>query len=78
MLIGAGADIVVGSHAHRLQGVGFQGDKLVAYGLSNFVFKGPVGRVPQDRRPDGHRHRPADRRLRVEAGHAPEQPAGAR
>lgn len=37
-LFAAGADIVVGSHAHRLQGVGFVGDKLVAYGLGNFIF----------------------------------------
>ncbi len=41
LMIGAGADIVVGSHAHRLQGMGFKGDQMVAYGLSNFVFKAP-------------------------------------
>ncbi len=42
----AGADIIVGSHAHRLQGVGYVGDKLVAYGLGNFIFGAPsaVGR----------------------------------
>lgn len=42
----SGADIIVGSHAHRLQGVGFVGDRLVAYGLGNFIFKAPsaVGR----------------------------------
>lgn len=38
-LIDAGADIVVGSHAHRIQGVGYVGDKLVSYGLGNFIFK---------------------------------------
>lgn len=37
----AGADIVVGTHAHRLQGMGYLGDQFVAYGLSNFVFKSP-------------------------------------
>lgn len=37
----AGADIVVGTHAHRLQGMGFMGDQFVAYGLSNFIFKAP-------------------------------------
>lgn len=37
-LVDAGADIVVGSHAHRLIGAGRQGDALVAYGLGNFVF----------------------------------------
>lgn len=38
LLVGAGADVVVGSHAHRLQGLGYLGDRFVAYGLSNFVF----------------------------------------
>jgi poly-gamma-glutamate synthesis protein (capsule biosynthesis protein) len=37
-LIAAGADIVVGSHAHRLQGAGMDGEALVAYGLGNFAF----------------------------------------
>ncbi len=41
LLTAAGADIVVGSHAHRLQGMGYMGDQFVAYGLSNFVFKAP-------------------------------------
>jgi len=41
LLIDAGADIVVGSHAHRLQGMGYLGDQLVAFGLSNFIFKAP-------------------------------------
>ncbi|MFM7062473.1 MAG: CapA family protein [Actinomycetes bacterium] len=39
LLTEAGADIVVGGHAHRVQGAGFLGDKAVAYGLGNFVFK---------------------------------------
>jgi poly-gamma-glutamate synthesis protein (capsule biosynthesis protein) len=34
----AGADIVVGSHAHRLQGAGFLDDTFVAYGLGNYVW----------------------------------------
>jgi poly-gamma-glutamate capsule biosynthesis protein CapA/YwtB (metallophosphatase superfamily) len=37
-LVEAGADIVVGTHAHRLQGHGYLGDRYVAYGLGNFVF----------------------------------------
>lgn len=41
MLVDAGADIIVGTHAHRLQGMGFRGDTFVAYGLSNFVFRAP-------------------------------------
>ena len=39
LLTGAGADIVVGGHAHRVQGAGFLGDKAVAYGLGNFIFR---------------------------------------
>ena len=37
-LIAAGADIVVGSHAHRLQGAGRRGTAFVDYGLGNFVW----------------------------------------
>jgi len=37
-LIAAGADIVVGSHAHRVFGAGRIGRSLVAYGLGNFVY----------------------------------------
>ena len=39
-LVQAGADIVVGGHAHRLQGAGRMGPALVAYGLGNFVWYG--------------------------------------
>jgi poly-gamma-glutamate capsule biosynthesis protein CapA/YwtB (metallophosphatase superfamily) len=38
-LTGAGADVVVGGHAHRLQGGGRLGPALVHYGLGNFLFK---------------------------------------
>lgn len=34
----AGADVIVGSHAHRLQGAGRLDDTYVAYGLGNFVW----------------------------------------
>jgi poly-gamma-glutamate synthesis protein (capsule biosynthesis protein) len=37
-LAGAGADIVVGSHAHRVQGAGWLGATYVDYGLGNFVW----------------------------------------
>jgi poly-gamma-glutamate synthesis protein (capsule biosynthesis protein) len=39
-LVGAGADVVVGGHAHRLQGAGRLGRALVGYGLGNFVWYG--------------------------------------
>ena len=38
LLAGAGADIVVGSHAHRVFGAGHLGTAFVAYGLGNFAW----------------------------------------
>jgi poly-gamma-glutamate capsule biosynthesis protein CapA/YwtB (metallophosphatase superfamily) len=37
-LVAAGADVVVGGHAHRLLGTGRMGKALVSYGLGNFVW----------------------------------------
>jgi poly-gamma-glutamate synthesis protein (capsule biosynthesis protein) len=37
-LVRAGADVVVGSHAHVLLGAGWQDGAYVDYGLGNFVF----------------------------------------
>ena len=37
-LVAAGADVIVGSHAHVLLGAGHLGNALVDYGLGNFVF----------------------------------------
>lgn len=34
----AGADAIVGTHAHLLQGMGWQGSTFVAYGTGNFVW----------------------------------------
>ncbi len=44
-LVAAGADVVVGSHAHELQGDGRLGRGYVAYGLGNFAWysPGPTG-----------------------------------
>jgi poly-gamma-glutamate synthesis protein (capsule biosynthesis protein) len=39
-LVAAGADVVVGGHAHRLEGAGRMGKTLVDYGLGNFVWYG--------------------------------------
>jgi poly-gamma-glutamate capsule biosynthesis protein CapA/YwtB (metallophosphatase superfamily) len=39
-LVAAGADVVVGSHAHRLQGAGRMSAALVGYGLGNLVWYG--------------------------------------
>ena len=67
-LLEAGADIVVGSHAHRLLGAGRMGDGFVAYGLGNFVWfneSGPNGDTgvlvvtATGRRIDGYEWRPA-------------------
>jgi poly-gamma-glutamate synthesis protein (capsule biosynthesis protein) len=38
MLIDAGADIVVGTHAHVQLGAGYRGDAFVDYGLGNLAF----------------------------------------
>ncbi len=68
LLVGAGADIVVGTHAHRLQGLGFLGTRFVAYGLGNFIFAAPseAGRASgvlvvtaTGRRIDGYEWKPA-------------------
>jgi poly-gamma-glutamate capsule biosynthesis protein CapA/YwtB (metallophosphatase superfamily) len=37
--IDAGADLVVGHHAHLLQGIEFYNGKVIAYGLGNFAFE---------------------------------------
>jgi poly-gamma-glutamate capsule biosynthesis protein CapA/YwtB (metallophosphatase superfamily) len=42
-LVDAGADIVVGSHTHRVQGGGRLGAAFVDYGLGNFVFYNESG-----------------------------------
>ena len=39
-LVAAGADVIVGGHAHRVQGAGRMGKALVGYGLGNFVWYG--------------------------------------
>ncbi|MFI6816795.1 CapA family protein [Nonomuraea sp. NPDC050328] len=43
-LIKAGADVIVGGHAHQLLGSGYLGNAYVNYGLGNFIFYnwGPV------------------------------------
>src|SRR5690606_5778863 len=37
-LAAAGADVIVGTHAHRLQAAGYKGGAFVAYGLGNSVW----------------------------------------
>jgi poly-gamma-glutamate capsule biosynthesis protein CapA/YwtB (metallophosphatase superfamily) len=39
-LAAAGADLIIGSHAHTLQGDGWLGQTYVAYGMGNFVWYG--------------------------------------
>jgi poly-gamma-glutamate capsule biosynthesis protein CapA/YwtB (metallophosphatase superfamily) len=67
-LVRAGADIVVGSHAHILLGAGRMRKALVAYGLGNFVFyafrettaqTGVLEVTVTGRRIDAYRWRPA-------------------
>ena len=42
-LVAAGADVVVGSHAHRQQGAGHLGTAFVDYGLGNFIWYNEAG-----------------------------------
>ena len=67
-LVGAGADIVVGAHAHRLLGTGRMKRALVSYGLGNFVWysarpettaTGVLVVTATGRRIDGYRFEPA-------------------
>jgi len=67
-LVGAGADIVVGAHAHRLLGTGRMNRALVSYGLGNFVWysarpetvaTGVLVVTATGRRIDGYRFEPA-------------------
>lgn len=39
-LIRAGADVVLGSHPHRIQGVEYYRNGVIAYSLGNYVFSG--------------------------------------
>ncbi len=55
-LVAAGADVIVGSHAHVLLGSGWQQDTYVNYGLGNFVWyhdKSPETGVLRLRLEDG-------------------------
>lgn len=67
-LVAAGADIVVGSHAHVVVGTGRLGKALVSYGLGNFVFyasrestsqSGVLEVTATGRRVDSYHWRPA-------------------
>lgn len=40
VLVAAGVDIVLGAHAHVLQGAGWSGRTFVSYGMGNFVWYG--------------------------------------
>jgi poly-gamma-glutamate synthesis protein (capsule biosynthesis protein) len=48
-LAAAGADIVVGAHAHVQLGGGWKGHRYVDYGLGNFVFYASGGVTPETR-----------------------------
>jgi poly-gamma-glutamate capsule biosynthesis protein CapA/YwtB (metallophosphatase superfamily) len=68
VLLEAGADILVGGHAHHVQGAGRMGEGFVAYGLGNFIWfnesgvNGETGALlvtATGRRIDGYEWRPA-------------------
>lgn len=81
VLTDAGADIVVGAHAHHLQGGGRFNNAFVGYGLGNFVFyneQGEYGRsgvltvTATGRQIDSYQWTPA----RIRGGVATPYPAG--
>lgn len=43
--IDAGADLVIGSHPHVLQGIGYHNGKPIVYSLGNFVFGSSIPRT---------------------------------
>jgi poly-gamma-glutamate synthesis protein (capsule biosynthesis protein) len=73
-LVAAGADVVVGSHAHRLLGAGRLGKAFVDYGLGNFAWYASASGVTAEsgvvlvsvtgRHVNGYRFEPA----RIESG----------
>jgi poly-gamma-glutamate capsule biosynthesis protein CapA/YwtB (metallophosphatase superfamily) len=48
-MVAAGADIVLGAHAHVQLGGGWKGHRYVDYGLGNFVFYAAGGVTPETR-----------------------------
>jgi poly-gamma-glutamate synthesis protein (capsule biosynthesis protein) len=40
--IDCGADLIIGAHAHQLQGIEFYRGKMIAYNLGNFLFENPM------------------------------------
>ncbi|MGH9015818.1 MAG: CapA family protein [Acidimicrobiia bacterium] len=70
-LVDAGADLVVGSHAHRLQGAGRLGTAFVGYRARQLRLVQRERAGGSQRRAPGHRHRPRRRRLLVGTGPDP-------
>jgi poly-gamma-glutamate synthesis protein (capsule biosynthesis protein) len=83
-LAAAGADVVVGTHAHQVQGAGWLRSTYVAYGLGNFVWwrrndelqsrSGVLTLTVRGRRVVGERWTP----MRISADGLPRVPAKAR
>jgi poly-gamma-glutamate synthesis protein (capsule biosynthesis protein) len=46
-LVDAGADLVIGSHPHWVQGMASRGQSIIAYSLGNFVFDMDAGFPPE-------------------------------
>ena len=67
-LVQAGADIVIGSHAHVLLGGGYLGSAYVDYGLGNFAFYNTPAADRPERVAGDHRHRPPHRQRHLATG----------
>ena len=74
-LAAAGADIIVGAHAHRVHGAGRVGKTFIAYGLGNFAWWRGTARTGA---PGCWRHRDRPRRRFLFLGAGPDPPRRAR
>ena len=69
VLVRAGADIIVGSHAHVLLGGGYLGSAYVDYGLGNFAFYNDPPPTDQSGSLVDHGHRSPHRQRHLATGH---------
>ncbi|MCR5572279.1 MAG: CapA family protein [Candidatus Saccharibacteria bacterium] len=40
LCLNAGADVIIGDHAHTLQGINYNSGKLIIYNVGDFIFNG--------------------------------------
>ncbi len=75
-LIDAGADMIVGHHAHTFQPVEIYKDRPIFYGISNFLFHYQIPEDVADQAPGDNRWEMSPIGLIIQAEIAPERPPG--